>query len=225
MAEESKKAEESRLAEESRKAEESRLAEESKKAEESRLAEESRKAEESRLAEESRKAEESRLAEESRKAEESTQNQINDAKNSIKITTLKVSEPNSAGGVDVFIDFYNRSNKTIKYVYYNVQAYNAVDDPVSCEITRDSTSMLKFTGPVASGAYSNNQAEYDEAINNWNNRSSDDDWLVPTELQNTFWECVWYNYSIKYCKILSVEIVFMDNSKMYISEEYIPYIM
>ena len=65
-----KKAEEARLAEEARKAEEARLAEEARKAEEARLAEEARKAEEARLAEEARKAEEARLAEEARKAEE-----------------------------------------------------------------------------------------------------------------------------------------------------------
>ena len=65
-----KKAEEARLAEEARKAEEARLAEEARKAEEARLAEEARKAEEARLAEEARKAEEARLAEIARRAEE-----------------------------------------------------------------------------------------------------------------------------------------------------------
>ena len=69
VAEKAKQLEEARL-EAAKKAEEARLAEEARKAEEARLAEEARKAEEARLAEEARKAEEARLAEEARKAEE-----------------------------------------------------------------------------------------------------------------------------------------------------------
>ena len=235
MSEESRRVEESRLAEESRRAEESRLTEESRRAEESRLAEESRRAEESRLAEESRRAEESRLAEESRRAEESrlaeesAQNIAYEAQNSIKIIKLDVSAPNSAGGVDVYIDFYNRSGKTIKYVYYEVQAYNAVDDPVSCEIRGNSIAKLNFTGPVENGCYSNNQAEYEEALRERErieNASYDYPVEVPyVPLSNTYWDCVWYNYSIKYCKLVSVRIVYMDNTELNLDKNSVSYIL
>ncbi|WP_406534180.1 hypothetical protein [Methanobrevibacter sp.] len=233
-AERSKLMEESRLLEEAKK-EQSKLLEESRLREQSRLEysrllEESRLQEESRLKEQSRLLEESKALEESRLKQESLQNEVYGAQNSIKITNCSVSSPNSAGGVDVYIDFYNKSGKTIKYVYYQVQAYNAVDDPANCEIRGTSISQrLQFTGPVDSGCYSNNQLEYEQAKERWENRPTNYDELempmeLPTALINTCWECVWYNYSIKYCKLIDVSIEYMDGTSTHISKENISYL-
>ena len=170
---------------------------ESRIAEESKLAEESRLAEESKLAEESRIAEESKLAEESRLAEESKQTLITEAQNSVKITKLAVSTPNSAGGVDVYLNFYNNSDKTIKYANFRVEAYNAVDDPVSCEIRGNSVAGLKYTGPVYGYTYSDT---------------------------DIYWDCIWYNSTIKYCKLVEATIDYMDGTSVTIDEDYIGYL-
>ncbi len=170
----------------------------SKDIEESRQLYEASFEEELRLREESRRAlydemERSALAE----LEESLQNERYYAQNSIKITKVAVSEPNSAGGVDAYINFYNNSNKTIKYVNFSVKAYNAVDDVVTCTIRDKYISNLKYTGPVNPYSYSND---------------------------NSYWDCVWYNYQIKYCKIVGVKIDYMDGTNVEISEENMSYL-
>ena len=132
-----------------------------------------------------------------KRREESLQNERYYAQNSIKITKVAVSEPNSAGGVDAYINFYNNSNKTIKYVNFSVKAYNAVDDVVTCTIRDKYISNLKYTGPVNPYSYSND---------------------------NSYWDCVWYNYQIKYCKIVGVKIDYMDGTNVEISEENMSYL-
>lgn len=59
---------------------------------------------------------------------------------------------NSVGGVDVYIDFVNNSDKTIKYVKFNdVEFYNTVADPAYCEIKKSYKRTLNFTGPLYAG--------------------------------------------------------------------------
>lgn len=102
-----------------------------------------------------------------------------------EIYSYTTSEPNSASGVDISIAFRNLSSKTIKYITFSVTPFNAVDDPVFSEIGNKSTVNLKFTGPVdpaiSKGTYSTGT-----------------------------WETVWYNSTIKYCKINSATIEYMD---------------
>lgn len=102
-----------------------------------------------------------------------------------EIYSCTPSEPNSAGGVDISIDFRNLSSKTIKYITFSVTPFNAVDDPVFSEIGSKSTVNLKFTGPVNPAI---SKGEYSSAA----------------------WATVWYNSTIKYCKIDSVTIEYMD---------------
>lgn len=166
-------------------------------AEAARKAEQSKQELVSKLAEESRLAEESKLAEESRLAEESKQTLITEAQNSVKITKLAVSTPNSAGGVDVYLNFYNNSDKTIKYANFRVEAYNAVDDPVSCEIRGNSVAGLQYTGPVYGYTYSDT---------------------------DIYWDCIWYNSTIKYCKLVEATIDYMDGTSVTIDEDYIGYL-
>lgn len=102
-----------------------------------------------------------------------------------EIYSCTPSEPNSADGVDISISFRNLSSKTIKYITFSATPFNAVDDPVSSQIGNKSTVNLKVTGPVEpaieKGAYSTGT-----------------------------WETVWYNSTIKYCKINSATIEYMD---------------
>jgi len=103
----------------------------------------------------------------------------------ILIDNIDPSYPNSAGGVDVEIDITNISDKTIKYISYTVEPYNAVGDVVRGEISRKSLKRIRETGPIASGE-----------------RTS----------RGSIWENVWYNHSIRCIKITRVNITYMDES-------------
>jgi len=67
-------------------------------------------------------------------------------KNNVKIIKYYTSEPNSASGVDCDIIWKNISSKTIKYVYFNVVPYNAVEDIVNCSIRGYSETRVSTTG-------------------------------------------------------------------------------
>lgn len=56
-----------------------------------------------------------------------------------------------AGGVDVKVVFKNNTYKTIKYVSFVFNAYNAVDDRVKCTIKDSYESTGLFTGPLLPG--------------------------------------------------------------------------
>lgn len=92
--------------------------------------------------------------------------------------------PNSAGGVDVFIDFVNLSDKTVKYVNWTAIPYNAVGDKVRGEISRRSEVKFLKTGPIS-----------------------------PYEGTRGYWETLWYNYSIICMEITRLSIEYMDGSK------------
>lgn len=54
----------------------------------------------------------------------------------------------SVGGVSPSIYYRNNTGKVIKYIDWTVTPYNAVDDPVRCTITGNSTMTLRVVGPV-----------------------------------------------------------------------------
>lgn len=92
--------------------------------------------------------------------------------------------PNSAGGVSIQITFQNDTQKTIKYVYFDVVPYNAVKDVQSCTISGKIKAELSFTGPVEPGAV----------------------------CRDVYWENVWYNYTITTLDLVKVEVLYMDGS-------------
>ena len=97
-----------------------------------------------------------------------------------------VTSPNSAGAVDVQMEFRNKSYKAIKYIYYTVTPYNAVDRPVACTVTGKSDVRLQFTGPL--------KAE--------------------SNLIDYIWRDVWYGYAIDHYVIKKIEIDFMDGERV-----------
>lgn len=109
---------------------------------------------------------------------------MRDAGINIAISRKYTSFPNSVGGVNVGIDVTNLSNKTIKYLRFNVSAYNAVGDKVRGEISRSSSANIYATGPFVA--------------NGFNSLS---------------WSNVWYNNSIRCTEITSMIIEYMDGSK------------
>jgi hypothetical protein len=63
-----------------------------------------------------------------------------DAGTPILILNYYTTKPNSAGGIDFFIDFINLSTKRIKYAYVTIEPYNRVDDRV------DKSETITYTG-------------------------------------------------------------------------------
>ena len=103
--------------------------------------------------------------------------------------------PDTAGGVGVLISIKNDSEKTIKYVIFEVIPYNAVNDVAPSSIGGETNKWLKITGPINPGA---------------NNMDS-------------IWESQWYNFSICTVKIVQIDVIYMDGSMETIREKDIHY--
>ena len=114
-----------------------------------------------------------------------------------KIIKAYLSAPNSAGGVDAHFIWKNVSDKTIKYLTWSGYPINAVGDAVACEIRGITESGGKVTGPIKPGA---------------------------TDGRNTYWECLWYNYSAKKLVLTGIDIEYMDGSTMRINQNELKYI-
>lgn len=109
------------------------------------------------------------------------------------VQSIATDTPNSAGGIDISIDYWNLSEKTIKYIYFTVEPYNRVGDPTISEINRKSLAVVSVT-----------------------------DFLEQNQYQHATWSNVWYNNTIEYFKIKNIEIIYKDNSKSIIKENEIP---
>ena len=83
--------------------------------------------------------------------EQKRQEEIDEARKLIHVTKVAVSAPDSAGGVELYFNFINESEKTIKYVYFSVTFYNAVGDVVNGQYNYGTVNYCKDTGPFATG--------------------------------------------------------------------------
>ena len=132
---------------------------------------------------EAKREEEEALVEERRKAREQ------ELKNTIRVKRVWTSNPDSAGGVELYINFTNMSDKTIKYVTFGIKLYNAVDDVVQCKYDKTITGVYycRDTGPYEKGE----------------------------GLSGTSWH--WgdfYNWDIDHAELVSVEIEYMDGTEI-----------
>ena len=66
----------------------------------------------------------------------------------LMIHSSYLSSPNSASGCDYSLNFTNTSLKTIKYLDWSGNAYNAVNDIVTCDIRRNRLIQGRVTGPI-----------------------------------------------------------------------------
>lgn len=123
---------------------------------------------------------------------------IENIKNTIKVTRCDCSRPNSAGGVDVYINFTNTSDKTIKYAYFTVEPYNAVGDIVESEVGNRTTAICTDTGPYGPG-----EGHYGTS---W------------------YWDCIWYNSTIVRIKLTKIRIEYTDGTQTSISGDDIQYV-
>ena len=110
---------------------------------------------------------------------------IEEAKSLIRITRLSLSRPDSAGGVELYFNFINQSDKVIKYVDFAVSFYNAVGDIVTCDIKNDRINYCRDTGPY-------NKGEGRQGTNwHWGD---------------------FYNWDIKSVKLVDLKITYMDGT-------------
>lgn len=105
----------------------------------------------------------------------------------IQITGYTMSM-DSANGVDISIDYKNISNKTFKYVIFEITPYNRVDDVAYSTIGHISKTSVQAV-----------------------------DYVEPDTEKRSCWEHIWYNPSISYFKINSVKVIFKDGSEISIS--------
>ena len=91
---------------------------------------------------------------------------------------------NSAHGVKVSHEFYNSSEKEIKYITFSYVPYNSVNDPVTCTASGKSEASGKLTGPIS--------PKYKGYIK---------------------WENMWYNPTVTYAILTRVIVQYMDNSE------------
>ena len=128
----------------------------------------------------------------------------NEVQSLVKVYDVFVSDIDSADGVDMQIAWENTSSKTIKYIYFTVEAYNAVDDKVSCKIRGSYQFVGESTGPFASG--------YTNLIYN----DQKDSYSLSTVFENCY-----YNENILYFDIKNIHIIYMDNNEIELENDYV----
>ena len=123
---------------------------------------------------------------------------IQEAQNTVRIHRLWCSAPDSAGGVEVYIHYTNTSSKTIKYFTFGVNLLNGVGDVISSGVgINGNVQYCRDDGPIAPGAKSGGSGFY------WGK---------------------YYDYSIKSLRLVSVDVEYMDGTKVHIWPEQCPYL-
>jgi len=110
----------------------------------------------------------------------------------IEIDYCYSSQPNSAGGVDLFLKIKNISNKEIKYLWITGYVINDVGDKEYCRIRRQSLITARAVGPIKSNQY-----------------------------ESMGWDCLWYNYSIGEFIPTQIKLQYMDNSIVLLAQSKI----
>ena len=118
----------------------------------------------------------------------------------------------SADGVSMYITWENNSEKEIKYITFDAELYNRVNDPLACNIRNYTTAELKQTGPFPQGK-GNYICFFRDVVFKGIQVSVDDE---SNDIRNgwceIFWENVWYNSTAHYAKIVGVSIEYMDGT-------------
>lgn len=128
------------------------------------------------------------------KAAAEKQAKLNEAKSLFRVKRIYAGSHDSVGGVYVYFDFVNLSDKPIKYVRFSFSFYNSVGDEVWDEFSQ-STSCY-YTGPVYKG-------EGTESGWRWGK---------------------YYNWNIARVELDSLWLEYMDGTKYYFSDDQIAHI-
>lgn len=92
--------------------------------------------------------------------------------------------PNHVDGVGVSHEYYNASDKTIKYVTFTYEAYNKVFDKVACQTTGEFERSAEITGPIKP------HTKYEIKL-----------------------DALWYNPTVFSVKITQIHVRYMDNTE------------
>lgn len=114
------------------------------------------------------------------------------------VTAANISVPNAIDGVTLLVSWANTSTKTLKYVKFEAQPYNAVGDPVKCDVRKSGRREFTCTGPF-------NPGYPDGSI-----------------FDGFKFRHAWYNGSIRCVEIVSCEVIYMDNSSEIFQEADLP---
>ena len=128
------------------------------------------------------------------KAAAEKQATLNEAKSLFRVKRIYAGSHDSVGGVYIYFDFVNLSDKPIRYVHFSFSFYNSVGDEVWDEFSQ-STSCY-YTGPVYKG-------EGTESGWRWGK---------------------YYNWNIARVELDSLWLEYMDGTKYYFSDDQIAHI-
>lgn len=87
-------------------------------------------------------------------------------------------------GVTVSHDYYNASEKEIKYITFSYVPYNAVNDTVVCTASGECEVSGELTGPIP-----------------------------PKHKSSVEWESMWFNPTVTRAEITQIHIQYMDNTE------------
>ena len=128
------------------------------------------------------------------KAAAEKQAKLNEAKSLFRVKRIYAGSHDSVGGVFIYFDFVNLSDKPIKYVHFSFSFYNSVGDYVRDEFGQ-STSCY-YTGPVYKGQGTTGGWRWGK----------------------------YYNWNIATVKLNSLSLEYMDGTRVSFSSEQIAYI-
>ncbi|MFI3141425.1 MAG: hypothetical protein R3Y27_03835 [Clostridia bacterium] len=120
------------------------------------------------------------------------------SESTLKITRFDYSSFNTNGAVSVYINFTNKSDKTIKYITFYGSFYNSVGDVIEVDYGYDEVIGMQATGPYATGE----------------------------GLSGTNWSWgKYYSWSIDSLVLTKVKIEYTDGSIIYFYEDEVQYLM
>jgi hypothetical protein len=115
--------------------------------------------------------------------------------------------------VNVEVVFRNLSNKIIKYVYYNMRAYNAVGDYVTSNGKDESFTEVYMTGPFEPIDPIESKERY-ESIRDVLGNMTYDEYIKYHDIFSRQWENVWNNSTIVGVEARVTKIDFMDGTSL-----------
>ena len=121
------------------------------------------------------------------------------------VSYFGISEPNSAGGVDVTIRYQNISGEVLKYVRFDFEGYNAVGDLQKSSVGDTITQTGKDTGPIKP---LNDIVELTERVASYD-----------VDVPGGTFENMWYNSTVNCAILTSIRVEKMNGETIIVDEK------